>query len=160
MAIENESLPMQFRLKALLASYIGFLNLSLIYVLVTIWPGSNATADAASLAPEARYLICSAVAGALGAYIHLATSFINHAGSGHLSSSWGWWYVLRPWIGSALAVVMYFVIRAGLISGTGDTATMNMNPYGICALSALTGMFSKQATEKLREVFENICATK
>ncbi|MGH9631444.1 MAG: hypothetical protein ACRD7E_24330, partial [Bryobacteraceae bacterium] len=75
------------------------------------------------------------------------------------TSSWAWWYFLRPWIGAALALVVYFVIRAGLITGAGEAATANLNPYGIASLAALSGMFSRQATEKLKDVFENVCAT-
>jgi hypothetical protein len=31
-----------------------------------------------------------------------------------------------------------------------------VNPYGVAALSGLAGLFSKQATDKLREVFETL----
>ncbi len=35
-------------------------------------------------------------------------------------------------------------------------ATALSNPYGIAGFSALAGMFSRQATDKLREVFETL----
>jgi nitrogen regulatory protein PII len=31
-----------------------------------------------------------------------------------------------------------------------------LNPYGVAAFAALAGMFSRQATDKLREVFETV----
>jgi hypothetical protein len=34
-----------------------------------------------------------------------------------------------------------------------------LSPYGVAAMSALTGLFSKQATEQLREVFETLFRT-
>jgi hypothetical protein len=34
-----------------------------------------------------------------------------------------------------------------------------MNAYGIAAISALAGMFSKQATDKLREIFDTLFRT-
>lgn len=157
---ETPSTPMAMPLKAAVAIYIVALNLALIALLVRIWPVALTTAGAAVWSPEGRFLIIAAAAGALGSYIHLATSFVHYAGNRNLLQSWGWWYFLRPSIGAALALVVYFVLRAGLISGSGEAATANLNPYGVASVSALAGMFSKQATEKLREVFENICATK
>ena len=151
---------MAMPLKAAVAVYIVALNLSLIALLIRVWPVALTTAGAAVWSPEGRFLIIAAAAGALGSYIHLATSFVDYAGKRTLLQSWGWWYFLRPSIGAALALVVYFVLRAGLISGSGEAATANLNPYGVASVSALAGMFSKQATEKLREVFENICATK
>lgn len=147
-------------LKAAVAAYIAALNLALIMLLVKVWPVALTTATGASyLSPEGRYLITAAAAGALGSYIHLATSFVDYAGNRSLVQSWAWWYFLRPSIGAALALVVYFVLRAGLVTGAGDSATANLNPYGVAAVAALSGMFSKQATEKLRDVFEHICAT-
>jgi len=35
----------------------------------------------------------------------------------------------------------------------------DLSPYGITALAGLTGMFSKQATDKLREVFDDFFRT-
>ena len=64
---------------------------------------------------------------------------------------------MRPFIGSALAVIVYFVLRGGLIAG--EAGAGNVSPYGVAAMAALAGMFSKQATDKLREVFENLFKT-
>lgn len=51
----------------------------------------------------------------------------------------------------ALALVFYFVIRGGFLTTSGGAK--DINPYGIAALAGLVGMFSKQATDKLGEVF-------
>ena len=69
-----------------------------------------------------------------------------------------WWYVLRFLIGAALALILYFALRGGLI-GTDGTST-DVNPYGVAALSALAGLFSKQATDKLSEVFDTFFQTR
>ena len=148
--------------------YLIVLNLLLVYVLVKIWPGTVPPAPddqvtflwrglSFHLFVETRYLLIVAVAGALGSYIHLATSFADFLGNRRLFWSWGWWYVLRPFIGVALAIILYFVVRAGLISGTSDAKTLNA--YGVAAIAGMAGMFSKQATDKLREVFENLFRT-
>jgi hypothetical protein len=156
----EESVPMTTPLKGIVAAYIAVLNLILIALLIKVWPVALTTAATNYWSPEGRFLITALIAGALGSYIHLATSFLEYAGNRRLVQSWGWWYFLRPGIGAVLALVVYFVLRAGLISGAGDSATANLNPYGVASISALSGMFSKQATEKLRDIFEHLCATK
>lgn len=100
---------------------------------------------------DERLLLLVIVAGVLGAFVHGATSLADYIGNDHFNRSWTWFYLLRPVIGMALALVFYFVIRGGFLSTTGGA--QDINPYGIAALSGLVGMFSKQATDKLSEVF-------
>jgi hypothetical protein len=52
----------------------------------------------------------------------------------------------------ALALIVYFMLRGGLI--TGSSGAGNLSPYGVAAIAGLAGMFSKQATDKLKEVCE------
>jgi hypothetical protein len=54
----------------------------------------------------------------------------------------------------ALALVFYFVVRGGFLTTSGGAK--DINPYGIAALAGLVGMFSKQATDKLSEVFSTL----
>jgi hypothetical protein len=150
--------------------YLMILNLLLFYVLFRFWPGQVPIKPdpmrvrliprlwQPNIWPEVRLLVLVAVAGALGSYIHLATSFSDYLGNRQFVSSWKWWYILRPFIGSALAAIIYFAARGGLVSGGAGAG--DLSPYGITALAGLTGMFSKQATDKLREVFENLFQTK
>jgi hypothetical protein len=102
-------------------------------------------------------LLLVAVLSALGSYVHAAQSFVDFAGNRRLVVSWVWWYPFRIFIGVALAEIFYFAIRAGFF-GT-DTPTQFINPYGIAAVAGLVGLFSKQATDKLREVFETLFRT-
>ncbi len=146
--------------------YLVILNLLLLYLLLRLWPGADTMkADHLPVTlipgllvidvwPEVRFLALVAVAGAFGSYIHLATSFVDFAGNRQLMRSWEWWYFLRPFIGSTLAVIVYFAIRGGLIAGA--SGAENLSPYGVSGLAGLTGLFSKQATEKLKEIFENL----
>ncbi len=149
--------------------YLIILNLVLIYLILRIWPGKIPMGDGPDLItiipglpqlklwPEARYLAMVFLVGALGAYIHLATSFTEFLGNRNFYTSWKWWYGLRPFIGSALALMVYFAARGGLVSA--NSGAGELSPYGIAALAGLAGMFSKQATDKLREVFENLFKT-
>jgi hypothetical protein len=112
-----------------------------------------------SYSPEAdvALLLLVAVLSALGSYVHAATSFVDFAGNRRLVVSWIWWYPFRLFVGVALAEIFYFAIRAGFF-GT-DTPTEFVNPYGLAAVAGLVGLFSKQATDKLREVFETLFRT-
>lgn len=109
--------------------YLMVLSLVLIYVLIRIWPATlpPTAEDKVSLLwggrlqfdmpPETRYLIIVVVSGALGSYIHLATSFADFVGNRRFEASWTWWYLLRPFIGMALAVLVYFVVRGDKLEG-------------------------------------------
>lgn len=69
-------------------------------------------------------------------------------------ASWTWWFILRPFIGMPLALIFYFVVRGGFFTLAADTNAVSS--FGIAGLAGLVGMFSKQAIEKLREIFEDI----
>ena len=79
------------------------------------------------------------------------------AGNERLAASWTWWYLMRPFIGASLAEVVYVTVRAGVVTGIG--AADALSPFGIAAICALSGLFARQATDKLREVFENLFRT-
>ncbi|HKX84951.1 MAG TPA: IPT/TIG domain-containing protein [Pyrinomonadaceae bacterium] len=101
---------------------------------------------------DERLIFLVIVAGAIGSYIHSATSFADYVGNRKFASSWIWWYALRPFVGIALALILYFVVRAGLLTGGAN----EVSPYGVASMAALAGMFSKQATDKLEELFTTL----
>jgi len=154
---------------AFFGCYLTALSMTLLYLLVRLWPGHvplKSDYSGVTLIPglgevqvwnETRYLLIVAITGALGGFIHLATSFADYLGNRQFVSSWKWWYILRPFIGSALAMIVYFAARGGLVAGS--TGAESLSPYGIAALAGLAGMFSKQGADKLREVFENLFRT-
>lgn len=110
-----------------------------------------------SIGPEARLLLLVILIGALGSFIHAATSFSTYVGNDSLKPSWLWWYFLRPFMGMALALIFYFVLRGGMLSG--GAGAENISLFGIAAVAGLVGMFSKQATDKLEDVFDNLFKT-
>ncbi|HVO89818.1 MAG TPA: hypothetical protein VMV45_14850, partial [Casimicrobiaceae bacterium] len=110
---------------------------------------------------DVRLILLVLCAGALGSFIHAGTSFVDYIGNRAFVRSWLWWYLLRPFIGAVLALLIYFVIRGGFVTGTGlpaeaASAASFINPFGIAALAGLSGLFSKQATDKLNEVFSTL----
>lgn len=105
---------------------------------------------------ELHLLALVALAGALGGLIHMFTSVGNYVGGRKLLRSWLIFYYLRPIVGAGLAVGIFFVLRMGVVGTT--VAEADINVYGILTFSLLSGMFARQAIEKLAEVFENVFA--
>jgi len=142
------------------AVFLGLAGL-LTYLLAAFWPAAGSSdvflfGRRFSAAFEIRLLCTVAVAGAMGSYVQAATSFANYIGNRAFSRSWTWWYILRTPIGISMALLVYFVVRAGLLP---EAAPASLNVYGIAALSALAGLFSRQVVDKLREVFEDLFVT-
>jgi hypothetical protein len=140
------------------------LSIAAMQFLIGVWPGHqgpvvlfwglvsldiDATADG-------RLALVAILSGALGAFVHAATSFAVYLGNRQLIRSWAAWYALRPFIGMALALLFYFLIRAGFVVASATADQSAINPYGIAAIGGLAGMFSKQATDKLEDVFNNL----
>ncbi len=145
----------------------------LAYLLYEIWPAVvHATATTPTRqritlfggrivfrpAAESALILLVILAGALGAYVHAATSFAKYVGIRRFARSWYWWYLCRLPIGSGLALILYFALRGGLVGG--DATSKEVNPYGVAALAALAGLFSRQAVDKLAEVFDTFFRTR
>lgn len=107
---------------------------------------------------DVRLFALVVVAGLMGGFIHVAISAADYIGNRRLGRSWIYWYLLRFPVGSSLAVVVYLLIRGGLLTGTASGT--QLQPYGIVGISVLAGLFSKQATDKLRDVFETLFTPK
>lgn len=96
--------------------------------------------------------------GALGGFIHLTGSIAKFIGNRQFLRSWIIYYILMPVEGSGLAVLVYLMVRVGVLNpaSSNGSATQNLNWVGIYALSALAGLFSKQALELLSGVFATV----
>lgn len=145
----------------LLGCYLVLFAVVLAYLLMRLWPvvegGTTVTIGfLGEVSPEMSLILLVIVAGALGSFIHAATSFTTYVGNRCLTVNWIWWYILRALIGMALALLFYFLIRGGFLSGS---PTDEINPYGIAASAGLVGLCSKQATDKLVEVFDTFFKT-
>jgi hypothetical protein len=143
----------------------------LLYLLITVWPTVTVAMDPNTDAgkatpltlfgvfhidviPDSALLLLVVVSSALGSYVHAATSFATFVGNRALGLSWVWWYLLRLFIGVALATIFYLAVRGGFLAAQADTR--DVNPHGMAALAGLVGLFSKQATDKLEEVFSTL----
>jgi len=112
---------------------------------------------------EGSVLIMVILLGALGGSIHLVSSLVKYVGNRQLKRSWLLYYLAMPFTGAGLAPIVYMLLRVGLINPSGrsseGTAIASLNLIAIYAFAALTGMFSKAATEKLGELFNTMFRT-
>ncbi len=99
-------------------------------------------------------LLLVALMGFLGNMVHVATSFTTFVGMGTFQCNWVLWYFVKPFTAAALAIILYFIIRAGFLSYGSSASGINL--FGILSFSALAGLFTDSATLKLKEVFEVI----
>ena len=147
-----------------LGVYLIFLVIGLTYFIYALWPGAAWDSEISlflgsvrkAIPPETRLLLLAMLIGALGSCIQVIRSFTWYIGNRKLSGNSFWSFLLQPFMGMALSLVFYFVIRGGFLSATARVQDMNI--FGIAALSGLTGMFSQQAAEKLAEVFRIVFA--
>ncbi len=107
-----------------------------------------------SLTRDQQFFVVVALAGAIGAMLHGLRSLSTYIGERYLFRSWIPYYALLPLVGGILATIVYLVLRAGLLPGA--TSSSQPDPYGISAIAALVGLFSAQAAEKLKLVFETL----
>jgi hypothetical protein len=137
--------------------------LTVIAGVVALWPTAGTDQSVAilcgarSMPREVNLLALVLLFGALGSFVHVAKSFASFVGNRALVASWLWWYLLQPVAGMALALLFYVGVRGGLFAPGSYSGAVN--PYGMAAVSGLVGMFSKQATDKLGELFGTMFRT-
>lgn len=142
------------------------LTITLMSVLIQCWPppardGGTADPDRTQilfwtpdLSLDARLFLVIAAAGGLGALIHVLRSVYEYVGNRRLRRSWITMYLLEPFVGAALGLVVYCVLRGGLTTSVASSDVIN--PYGVAGVAALVGMFSRQTVDKLRVVFNTL----
>jgi len=104
---------------------------------------------------ELQLVLLVLLAGALGSYLHAIRSLADFIGNRTAMASWFWWYIARPFVGMAMALIFYAVLRGGFLAGTPADAKV-VNPFGVIAIGALVGMFADKAAQKLAEVFDTL----
>ena len=118
-----------------------------------------------SLPTDQRILLLVMVVGMLGSVIGAATSFTGYVGNRTFEGSWVWWFILRPFLGCMLALLLYFVAQAGFLTTPAEAVDQVANGrkdalenlfYTTLALAGLAGMFSKVTADKLESIFKNI----
>ncbi|MEU5995036.1 IPT/TIG domain-containing protein [Spirillospora sp. NPDC047418] len=109
-----------------------------------------------TLSRETSLFIIVMAGGALGGIAHVLRSFYWYIGNRALRRSWLAMYLLLPFVGALFGLIVYLVVRGGLTSPSGGAA--DINPYGITAIAALVGQFSRETAEKFHSVFATLLA--
>lgn len=112
------------------------------------------SADTRLVLDQGELILAVMLAGGIGSYIHGVNSFVTYVGNRSFVNSWMPWYVLRPFMGIGMAVIFYVVVRGGVLVMSGGVSAVD--PYAMMTVAALAGMFSKQASDKLAEVFDTL----
>jgi hypothetical protein len=103
--------------------------------------------------PDARTLLLMVLmAGAMGGALHGLFSIAVYVGERQFKQSWVLWYLLLPWKGALIALVFFLIVRAGFFSPQGSTSQDML----LIGLSALVGVFTPQAMEKLKKITEAV----
>lgn len=123
-------------------------------IFIALWPGFGQAEIAGNkhLLSEVRFLGLVAAAGALGACLQAVTSFAGYVGNRKFTTDWALWYVSRPPIGATMAVIFLPLVGAGLIPENAENVPSFA--YSLISLGILVGMFSKNAADKLADVFD------
>jgi hypothetical protein len=111
---------------------------------------------AARFVGDWRLLVFVMLMGALGSMLYFSSSFVAYVGNRTFRSSWLWFYIARPFVGGALAVIFFFIAGSGFLNSAASAG--NLMTIGVIA--ALVGLFSDRAVRKLSDVFDVIVATR
>lgn len=111
----------------------------------------------APLTPDVRVLLLALLAGALGAAIHIFSSLSGFVGNRTFKVSWLMWYILRMPTGALLGLFLTLGLQGGL--PVEQVSFDGANPFQMCFLAGLAGLFSRNALDKLEDVFETLFKT-
>ena len=159
---------------SLFGVFVVAVGVALIYALIKIWPkvphgqtgGGGGAAKGANdkpvdlfwglfkfeLLPDTALISLTAIMGGIGASVFIAVSFSDYVGNRRFAKSWVWFYLVRLFVGPALAIIFYFTLRGGFLATSSSGS--DINAYGVAAMAGLVGLFSKQAGDKLHQVFD------
>mgnify|MGYP003640417195 CR=1 FL=1 len=88
-------------------------------------------------------------AGMIGGAVYSLRAHTVHIGIGNYQASWWQWNVTRPFLSGALAILFFFLVRAGFVE---NGAANSLRPEGFIAIGGLVGLFTDQAWAKIRQV--------
>jgi len=133
----------------LLAYTVSLLLLDLTWL---AWLLPDSAGDSTRLT-WSRMVLLTSLAGSAGGTLHGLASLSVHVGRRTFDRQWSLFYVARPFLGAGMAVFTWLVLSSGI---GGFTIT---NDLGLLAWSAIAGLYSQPALDKLRDVFATLFKT-
>ena len=119
-------------------------------------PALSSRTPAVIAIDERSLILLILLLGALGANLHGIVSLGNYIGNGTFDKKWTHWYIMRPFVGAILSFIVFLTIKAGFL----ESAYTREGFYTLVAVSGLVGLFSKQALNKLSDLFDTIFASR
>jgi hypothetical protein len=107
-----------------------------------------------TLSGEVTVLLIVMLMGALGALVYTSSALVVRVPNKTFDSHWTLWYLVHPLLGSSSAVIFYVLVRGGLVNLSVSTGGLNL--YGVAAVAGTVGFSSKEATQKLKDVFNTL----
>ena len=105
--------------------------------------------------PLTLVLAFVALAGILGSSINGLRSHAKHTAMGNFDLNYWAWYAIRPFVGSATALALYFLLTAGLITVATEEVGV-LSPPALAAFSFVAGLASKAAIDRIRDAIESL----
>lgn len=106
-------------------------------------------------------LLVTMLAAAVGGTLSAILAYLSHASElKDFDNAYIPWYIARPLIGLLMGLITFFVVKAGLLIVVTDGDAQSFNEYALAGVGSLVGLFSKNAVEKLREVFHTLFASR
>lgn len=91
--------------------------------------------------------------GMLGGWLHGVSSMATFAGMKKLDESWWTFYVTRPLVGGATALLVYFTLQSG-IAGFSIPTDLWRGQMALLAWAGVAGLSSTVAMKKMRDVLD------
>jgi Na+-driven multidrug efflux pump len=157
------------------ASKVGIYTLILFILamlsMLSVWPGTtrelamNMTTTRtitfmfllpARVGPELLLAVTTVLAGFIGACVYSLYAIILHLSppKKDFDKNWTGWYVLRPIVGAGLALIVYVLIRGGLLSVGSNVS--NLNFLGFTGFSFIVGLFTEPTMHKLNDLADTM----
>jgi hypothetical protein len=144
-----------------LLAFTAFLAIGLFFLLNSFcWP--DWILKCVEAAPDIVNALVTMFGAGIGSAIATILGYLEHASEKKdFDQAYSPWYVGRPLMGMLLGLVFYFLLRDGLLAVVTTRAKPeDLSTAGLAGVGALVGLFSKEAIEKLRELFNTVFSTK
>lgn len=144
-----------------LLSVTALLTLGLFFTLGSIgWP--DWLLKYLEKAPDFTNAAATMFGAGIGSSVATILGYLEHASEKKdFDIAYVPWYIARPIMGMLLGLIFYFLLRDGLLAVVTNKSTPeSLSEAGLTGVGALVGLFSKEAIEKLRELFNTLFSTR
>jgi len=156
---------------ACLVSLYSVILLSLsAYALLSVWPTTPADFNSTSarnvtiylivmtkhysIGPETMLVLAMVLAGVIGACSYNLYATTLHVAYGDFGGRWSLFYLVRPFLGAGFALMVYFLIRGGVMTVSSDLSSTNL--AGVSGIAGLVGLFAEQVFRKFNDLADTL----